>query len=44
MVEFFGDSGFPLCKLNHLGRVVQKAISANPGLKLNPLFILVCSA
>ena len=26
------------------GRVVQKAISANPGLKFNRLFILVCSA
>ena len=26
-----------------LGRVVQKAISANPGLKFNRLFILVCS-
>ena len=26
------------------GRVVQKAISANPGLKSNRLFILVCSA
>ena len=25
------------------GRVVQKAISANPGLKFNWLFILVCS-
>ena len=25
------------------GRVVQKAISANPGLKFNRLFILVCS-
>ena len=40
MVEFFGDSGFSLlCKLNPLGRVVQTAISANPGLKFNPLFI-----
>ena len=27
-----------------MGRVVQKAISANPGLKFNRLFILVCSA
>ena len=26
-----------------LGRVVQKVISANPGLKFNRLFILVCS-
>ena len=26
------------------GRVVQKAISANSGLKFNRLFILVCSA
>ena len=26
------------------GRVVQKAISVNPGLKFNRLFILVCSA
>ena len=25
-------------------RVVQKAISTNPGLKFNRLFILVCSA
>ena len=29
---------------NALGRVVQKAISANPDLKFNRLFILVCSA
>ena len=28
----------------HAERVVQKVISANPGLKFNLLFILVCSA
>ena len=29
---------------SQLGRVVQKAVSANPGLKFNRLFILVCCA
>ena len=32
------------CVVLHQGRVVQMAISANPGLKFNRLFILVCSA
>ena len=31
-------------RVKHLGRVVQKAISTNPGLKFNRLFILVCFA
>ena len=30
--------------IKYQGRVVQKAISANPGLKFNRLFILVYSA
>ena len=34
----------PWVNSNLVGRVVQKVISANPGLEFNRLFILVCSA
>ena len=49
LYRYFYFLDFVLPKFTELnvmfqGRVVQKAISANSGLKFNRLFILVCSA